>query len=601
MVVLASRRVLVAQFCKSHSVDNYRNSDPFMALVPPAAQYTDVYHFMTVSTRSGQTSYSNFLNLMCETSKLPGLRLNNAPIPHTAAVLHWGWASVPTTSVSVASLSIPNGTYTLSHVEPNVTFGAMLYGLQFQESYGQLLGQRLRTLTYAEICLSLQAEQEDYFDNDCDGLFDEEIENGVDDDGDGLIDEDVFNDRMARPQTGDNSSLYYTAVPRVAGEGNGDNDVTTTDSPPTSTVPVPTTDPVTTEQATTQPAPTTTTQPTTTEPPTTTPPTSEAATTTQAATTELLTTTEQAVIQLTTAGSPSTTGTVTTQEATTLPVTTTALDTTTHEATTLPDTTLRMSSTVEVTTADVTTVTTEGPSTPVVTTELTTETATTPGVTTEPPLTTTEPPTTERQTTTVEPVTTPIVTTEHHQTTVQQDPSSAAVTTDALTTEQDTRTGAASTAAATTRQQQDSSTDPVTHSPLLEVLSTSSRPQPSTARGGTTAGRAPSTADPDTGRDFTTEVPSLEQPVSPSPTGRSVSTLPEDQLKLVIPALILLGIPLIVLTVLITRSCKAAKRARLAAQQGGSPTPPPPPPPPASFKSAAKAPAKHKTGVVDLR
>uniref|UniRef100_A0A2C9L256 Uncharacterized protein n=1 Tax=Biomphalaria glabrata TaxID=6526 RepID=A0A2C9L256_BIOGL len=30
-------------------------------------------------------------------------------------------------------------------------------------------------------------------DNDCDGIYDEEIKNGLDDDGDGLIDEDTYN------------------------------------------------------------------------------------------------------------------------------------------------------------------------------------------------------------------------------------------------------------------------------------------------------------------------------------------------------------------------------------------------------------------------
>ena len=33
----------------------------------------------------------------------------------------------------------------------------------------------------------------DHFDNDCDMLFDEELDNNIDDDGDGLIDEDIGN------------------------------------------------------------------------------------------------------------------------------------------------------------------------------------------------------------------------------------------------------------------------------------------------------------------------------------------------------------------------------------------------------------------------
>lgn len=199
LMILANRRVLVAQLCKSYSADNNRYSDPFMMLVPPQSQYTDNYHFMTVSTRGGW-SYNNYLSIVSETDQKDDLILNNMNI--NKEDLEWGWVQVASSSMSAAILALQNGTYHLRHKDPDVVFGAHLYGQKFQESYGLPLGQKLRPLTYKEICLTLDQEQGDFFDNDCDGLFDEEILNGIDDDGDGLIDEDVFNDRQARPQDG---------------------------------------------------------------------------------------------------------------------------------------------------------------------------------------------------------------------------------------------------------------------------------------------------------------------------------------------------------------------------------------------------------------
>ena len=91
-------------------------------------------------------------------------------------------------------ISIPDGLHHLEH--RTAAFGAQLYGLKFQEGYGHPLGQKLDNIE--NLCIPASLFWEDYFDNDCDGFYDEEIENGIDDDGDGLIDEDVFNNRTRR-------------------------------------------------------------------------------------------------------------------------------------------------------------------------------------------------------------------------------------------------------------------------------------------------------------------------------------------------------------------------------------------------------------------
>ncbi|ELU07357.1 hypothetical protein CAPTEDRAFT_228404 [Capitella teleta] len=194
LVLVSNRPVLVAQFCKSNEADGNRQSDSFMTLVPPTTHYLDEYSYQTLT--SLYDDFNHYVNLIVLTKDLNDVRLDHNPVP--PSVIIKDWTEIWLTSYSYATLHVSAGYHRI--YSPS-SFSATAYGMKFQESYGFLLGQSLVSLPYE--CTETDMGQADFFDNDCDGVFDEEIANGIDDDGDSLIDEDVFNEFRARDQVED--------------------------------------------------------------------------------------------------------------------------------------------------------------------------------------------------------------------------------------------------------------------------------------------------------------------------------------------------------------------------------------------------------------
>lgn len=53
------------------------------------------------------------------------------------------WKSLPMTTYVGGVLSIPAGTHIISHMDPDATFGVILYGAGDRESYAMPIGMQL--------------------------------------------------------------------------------------------------------------------------------------------------------------------------------------------------------------------------------------------------------------------------------------------------------------------------------------------------------------------------------------------------------------------------------------------------------------------------
>eukprot|EP00058_Branchiostoma_floridae_P010577 XP_002596065.1 hypothetical protein BRAFLDRAFT_66204 [Branchiostoma floridae] len=183
--VTSSEPVLLVQYSKNGQADN-TETDPFMMVIPPVAQFEAEYTFATVDLIYDQADTTHYVNLIIRSSNKAGLLLDGQRLPSDTV-----WHDVPGTDYAAAQLDISAGTHTARHLSPNVNIGLFSYGFTYLESYGYPGGLRLSRI--AASCSTTTPVPADRVDNDCDGRVDEELLNGIDDDGDGLIDEDMAN------------------------------------------------------------------------------------------------------------------------------------------------------------------------------------------------------------------------------------------------------------------------------------------------------------------------------------------------------------------------------------------------------------------------
>ncbi|KAI8494324.1 hypothetical protein Bbelb_280840, partial [Branchiostoma belcheri] len=181
--VTSDEPVLLAQYSKTASADN-TDTDPFLLIIPPVAQFEADYTFSTIDLLVTGTSTTHHVNLVIQSADIAGLLFDGQPLPGSTV-----WHPVPGTNYEATDLTISAGTHTASHASPIATFGLFSYGYTRLEAYGYPGGLRLAQISAP--CTTTQTVTNDRVDNDCDGRVDEELLDGIDNDGDGLIDEDL--------------------------------------------------------------------------------------------------------------------------------------------------------------------------------------------------------------------------------------------------------------------------------------------------------------------------------------------------------------------------------------------------------------------------
>ena len=136
VIVTSSKPVLVAQLCKSFNADGTRNSDPFMMLATPTAQLSNYYVYST----PGLAKYEHYANIFIDFSHVKGIRLDGRPLRDSDFLSSWSRAGK---EFAFAKLKMAAGVHVLTHAN-HFRFGAVAYGLGWQESYGITLGMYAR-------------------------------------------------------------------------------------------------------------------------------------------------------------------------------------------------------------------------------------------------------------------------------------------------------------------------------------------------------------------------------------------------------------------------------------------------------------------------
>jgi hypothetical protein len=132
VIVTASQNVLVTQYAHG-SYGIY--GDPSLTVVPAVSQFGSRYEFWVSSIYDNPGIVSI---VMANVFDVGGIRLNGAGVTITetipCTVPGQGGFNVVYIDVSTAVK------YTLSHVDPNARFGAILYARNIYEEYTTVLG-----------------------------------------------------------------------------------------------------------------------------------------------------------------------------------------------------------------------------------------------------------------------------------------------------------------------------------------------------------------------------------------------------------------------------------------------------------------------------
>jgi hypothetical protein len=114
-----------------------------MTIVPPVEQFSNNYTFSTLTTMLEfyDDDFDHYLNVIIATEYANELILDGQLI-ETAAFYH-NWTRLLYTNYSFATFTLTQGLHEIYHPDGAVGFGAAVYGLKFQESYGHPLGQNM--------------------------------------------------------------------------------------------------------------------------------------------------------------------------------------------------------------------------------------------------------------------------------------------------------------------------------------------------------------------------------------------------------------------------------------------------------------------------
>ncbi|CAC5395655.1 unnamed protein product [Mytilus coruscus] len=134
-----------------------------MIFLQPTQQFAPDYTFTT--TDYPTNPFKDALTIVVPESEKGGLRLDGNNFSAT-------WRRIEgSDDLRITDINISKGAHTIYHVNPIVTFLAVSTGLASANSYAYSSGQRLAPI-------NSNCTPGDIIDNDCDGLIDEELQDG---------------------------------------------------------------------------------------------------------------------------------------------------------------------------------------------------------------------------------------------------------------------------------------------------------------------------------------------------------------------------------------------------------------------------------------
>lgn len=122
-VITSDQPVSVAQYANGGIYDGNGSADPFMALVPPVAQFQDAYLVTTALVGIA----ANYLNLAVPASAVGMVLLDGSAVPAGS------FSPIGSSGYSGAQVAVSVGSHALSGPAP---FGVLAYGFDYAESYG---------------------------------------------------------------------------------------------------------------------------------------------------------------------------------------------------------------------------------------------------------------------------------------------------------------------------------------------------------------------------------------------------------------------------------------------------------------------------------
>ena len=135
--------VLLVQFSVSSQVDGNTNADPFMVVIPPVEQYRTNYTINTFQRTA--TSETNYINI-----HIP------APVSNTSILINGTLITATFTAIQcvntegacayAAQMSVPPGTHSITHENPQVAFSVIAYWLSFRVGHGHFGGAMQRPI-----------------------------------------------------------------------------------------------------------------------------------------------------------------------------------------------------------------------------------------------------------------------------------------------------------------------------------------------------------------------------------------------------------------------------------------------------------------------
>ena len=154
----STRPVLIVQFSVASNIDGVFQGDPLMVVIPPIEQYQSSYSISILSP-SLDLIQLNYINIMVPVGVDPsGIRLNGSDLSNVMFTSIPCGNNIEGSCGSTALVPVSEVQSSLTHTDPSVTFGAIVYWLAFRVGSGYFAGMTQKPIacTFVYVCLLLK-------------------------------------------------------------------------------------------------------------------------------------------------------------------------------------------------------------------------------------------------------------------------------------------------------------------------------------------------------------------------------------------------------------------------------------------------------------